>query len=289
MRRRLALTRVEVAVVMAIVMVFAAGLFLFIGAVRSRMELRKQSPRQASCSNNLMVIGKAMSTYSADYGNYWPAHVDNLAAAPGAAGLHGLGDSEIHPDYNRSLALIYPEYMPQHRVFRCPATRDEPNVLHAVVELGEGGAEMRVSGFSEPGSTTPLTAADAYRGRRKTALAKYLPSYGYDARISPRAAQPDTAVMGDMDGSAVAYPRAPWANHWEGQNVAFFDGSVRWATTNYASGERTDNIYQPGWTGTASDGRPWGADTDVYLNVFADDATRNAAPGAYDPAPRGGR
>ena len=287
MCRRLAgLTLVDVAVVTAIVAVvvvllLASALFL-IGLGEP-----PRPPPEARCRNNLMQIGVAMSMYAADHGNYWPAQVDNLNAAPGAAGLHGLGDSEIHPDYNRSLALIYPEYMTQSRIFRCAATEDEPNVFHAVVALGEGGAKMRVSGFSEPGATTPLTAADAYKDGEKTALAKYLPSYGYDARFNPLKIRSSTVVMGDMDGSAVSYRRtSPTSNHGGGQNVLLFDGSVKWVDTNYASSERTDNIFQPGWTGTAAGGRPWGADTDVYLNRFADDATRNAGPGAYDPAPK---
>jgi prepilin-type processing-associated H-X9-DG protein len=58
-------------------------------------------------------------------------------------------------------------------------------------------------------------------------------------------------------------------NHDNGQNVMYFDGHVKWSTSNYGSRDPNDNIYNPQGDWWAGPYGPvyeqWGRDTDAYL------------------------
>jgi len=110
-------------------------------------------------------------------------------------------------------------------------------------------------------------------------------SYFYDERSNFRDIGPGQAMAADADGyswigtngkhppywNPGAITTSPWSggncyggwsrvtisNHDNGQNVMYFDGHVKWSSSNYASRDPNDNIYVPN--------KGWGMDTDSYV------------------------
>lgn len=173
---------------------------------------------RSGCKNNLKQIGIACVCYSANNGDFWPA-ASNVG-----------GDIDRNP--RQSLALLYPDYLDDVTVFRCPSTEDKP--------------ELRVIGSPESGRRR-WGSVESHQGL----------SYGYDQFIHFHDVTPSTATVADMDGSSFENPPSVTSNHVNGQNVGFFDAHVSWKISNFASNDPLDNIY------TAEPG--WGADTDVAL------------------------
>jgi len=64
--RRAAFTLIELLVVVAIIAILAAMLLPALAAAREKA-------RRASCMNSLNQMGKALASYTSDYGGYWPA------------------------------------------------------------------------------------------------------------------------------------------------------------------------------------------------------------------------
>jgi type II secretory pathway pseudopilin PulG len=210
------MTLLEAVVVVAIIVVL--GMVLLPLTHRAR-----HNGRRSVCKNNLCQIAKACIAYSGNNGDFWPAQCDNFGR---------VSSSAIHPDANRSLALIYPAYVDDVRIFTCRSTEDRPMIR-----------------VYETGGTRLPSFGGAAKGRG--------PSYGYDQLSHFRDVTPSTAMLADMDGSSTTDPNTTTANHQSGQNVCYFDAHVSWASTNFASSDKYDNIYvpEPGW----------GADTDAVI------------------------
>jgi prepilin-type N-terminal cleavage/methylation domain-containing protein/prepilin-type processing-associated H-X9-DG protein len=244
-----AFTLIELLVVIAIIAILAA--LLLPALARAREEARK-----ASCKQNLAQIGKAMYTYSTNYGEYFPY-------APGPA----TGDQFAQYDVLTSLANIYPEYLPTVRVFRCNSTENEPN---ATVNIAVGVPTQTVNGHVTGNPGTP--AEEFLWSQRNWTLADI--SYGYDCRIRS-AATSGLAIMADMDGTYAYNRDTSTQNHGEGHNVLYADGKVSWQANNNVSEAREDNIFTED---------NWNADTDAFLwdgTVLSHDVGR--APSATPP------
>lgn len=206
-----AFTLIELLVVVAIIAILA-------GMLLPALARAREEARRATCKSSINQISTAAITYSGNFGDFWPAQVDDFSGTP-----HRSGD-RIHPNYSYSMALVYPGFLDDVNVFRCPSSEDRPIIYTQVIE----GSRR-----------TSFGTLDLTTGQREST------SYGYDAQTHFRDVAPSTAVIADMDGSSTTDPASDTANHSEGQNIGFFDGSVRWETTNYASTDRFDNIYMP--------------------------------------------
>ena len=259
-----AFTLIELLVVVAIIAILA-------GMLLPALARAREEARRATCKSSINQISTAAITYSGNFGDFWPAQVDNFRN-PDTPFRSG---DRIHPNYSYSLALVYPGFLDDVNVFRCPSSEDRPLIYSEVIR----GSRR-----------TSFGTLDWTTGQREST------SYGYDAQTHFRDVAPSTAVIADMDGSSTTDPNTNTANHMGGQNVGFFDGSVQWVTTNYASNDRFDNIYMPNLRsgdiigpGVSQDDLPahddfsdngwWRPDTDSVIQRTAGDVYPARLPG----------
>lgn len=194
-----------------------------------------------------MQIAMACITYEESNGDFFPAQSQYTSGA-----------TDVFLPMP-SLAILYPGYIDNLRVFRCPETKDRPVVTVTWPSVGNASRRIRHIDFG------PVA------GYEKC-------SYFYDERTHFRTVGPSQAVACDADGMCqwdipqqptpqyaanwTRKPRKP--NHKNGMNVMYFDGHVRWSSSPYASDEPKDNIFCPNG-GSADGSGQWGADTDAYL------------------------
>lgn len=213
-RRRAGLTRTELCVILGSFSVFV----VILGFVLPLFARSRETGRRAACMQNLQTIGKALAAYRNDNNGYFP-----FSWGPGGSAPEAFNNAAAS-----SLGLLYPKYLTDAKVFRCPSTENET----AFTPDGEGA-----------NCTWTLTGS----------------SYGYDPRVLRQAGE-GVVIMADMDG-VFSYSRdSGMQNHANnGANVLYADGHVKWVDSfesNFTSDNPKDNIFAPD---------PWDADTDAYL------------------------
>jgi prepilin-type N-terminal cleavage/methylation domain-containing protein len=212
-------TIIELLVVIAIIGILA-------GILLSAISRARESGRRTQCASNLRQIGFGLIMYSNENNETYPSSTSNMA----------------------SLNLLYPNYVSERMVFKCPSDN--------LVTLAEN---------------SNITVGNAFE--------KDECSYGYDDTHSP-SNNPGVAIAGDRPTNA-AGATTPTAgsnspNHGgtvaavatgdgagDGQNLVYIDGHVEWVTTTaggYAdtgAGAARDSIYTD--TGGVTGG------TDTYI------------------------
>jgi prepilin-type N-terminal cleavage/methylation domain-containing protein/prepilin-type processing-associated H-X9-DG protein len=257
-----AFTLIELLVVIAIIAILAG--LLLPALARAREESRRKA-----CNSNMGQIVKACTTYQEPNGDFFPAHDQaGAGSAPLTAGMYPKMDGTSGAFLPMpSLAVLYPTYADNQKVFTCPSTADKSNISIKYVNGAKHvcfGNQVTVDAFGDPAG---------YSGTEVTLDTKC--SYLYDEQSHFRDVGPSQAMLADADGQTwkkaaggspdyvtgwVRMPRRP--NHDSGQNVMYFDGHVKWMETAYASDDPKDNIWCPNGATVADQ---WGADTDAYL------------------------
>lgn len=166
---------------------------------------------------------------------------------------------------NVSLSILYPRWIDDINVFACPSTADQPIIgkwqpheqgpeyswffSSPAFDCWATGGQYQ---FYAPNPDDDLTGGGNVPAVKVTRFAggapRHMPSYGYDDRKHPRRQNPGSARMADMPwyGGRV-WPGEGGAEHFnhaqDGHNVLYWDGSVQFRDTNYASVNPQDNIF----------------------------------------------
>ena len=185
-----AFTLIELLVVIAIIAILA-------GMLMPALARAREEARRAACKNNLLNIGEGIIAYTGIFKDFWPH--DSFCYDPDGDGTYldtGYLWTALFTavPYTAQLAMLYPSYVEDPRIFSCPSTEDK-----AFIHRGwrQGG---RRAWFDDPGDVTmPLGWFPYNLGPDIDALERGAQtSYAYDGLSNPRDTQAGHAMMGDV-------------------------------------------------------------------------------------------
>jgi prepilin-type N-terminal cleavage/methylation domain-containing protein len=195
-------TIIELLIVIAIIGILA-------GILLSAISRARESGRRTQCASNLRQIGFGLMMYSNENKETYPNQTDAMM----------------------SLNLLYPTYVSERRVFKCPS------------------------------DSTFVTNATNAGILANTKFTKNQCSYGYDRLHSP-SNDPGVAIAGDRptNDNTNTPTDAKSPNHGgtvnaagnndiegDGQNLVYIDGHVKWVASQNAGYEdaagNRDNVY----------------------------------------------
>lgn len=218
-------TLIELLVVIAIISLLAAILFPVFARAR-------ENARRTSCQSNLKQMGLAVEQYLADYDSTYPFFRVNYNGTVPAGLNPTYYATSSTPTYQLFFQeLLYP-YTKSFQIFHCPSDLYKGNIAIR----GNYGVNVRVM---KDYNLTPFNASQM----KESARTYLIMDYSYYAFSNPSATESTTHVaeanayrylpgIGDILGYDCAGNNAPGdcgtGRHFNGVNVEFADGHVKW-------------------------------------------------------------
>ena len=197
-------TLIELLVVIAIIAILMSMIVPTVPKIRERA-------RRVTCMNNLREIGNGCVMYSGDFGEYYPS-----VRAPGTQTTRPMA----------SLALLFDQYVPSRKTFRCPSTTDSCDDM-------------------QPGDSLQPHGSGATATERRQCSYAYDDTRGVNTPSDIVVAGDAAASSGTGGGGGGTVTSRNSENHWgEGQNVLMYGGNtVLWTPTPKNPMRDTDDIY----------------------------------------------
>jgi prepilin-type N-terminal cleavage/methylation domain-containing protein/prepilin-type processing-associated H-X9-DG protein len=224
--RRSGFTLIEILVVLVIIMILAAILFPVFDRAMA-------NAKRASCASNLKQLGLAVQLYTQDYDECMPyGRLRTSASNTPPDGFYGA------PPYFWSWSQVTYPYYKDLDLIRCPSQKLGPRNFHQFRHYGANTVLMpldpnnagidppvTLSSITYPAATYMIMDSGSYYITKANALSTtsgtgvYLPGSEQWASGTPY-------VTGDLP--TYEEKDYKYGRHFQGINIAFADGHVKW-------------------------------------------------------------